>query len=118
MGLLTGGLAQTIHSAMKGLFLDAVLLRDVPGVSSDPADPSPPVRSSYPCKAIADTYSSFDVASGLADSTDAKILILSKSLSFRPVAGDKISLNGGKPLSIVRVTTDPAMAVWECQAKV
>lgn len=115
---LSGSLAKAIGGAFKGLFLDAVLTRYVvpDSPAPDPIDPPEPVPVEYPCKAIHDTYSDFYRAQGLVEAGDRKVLILATSLTVTPQENDKITIRG-ETFSVVMVRTDPALAVWECQAR-
>jgi len=115
---LAGSLAKTIGNAMKGLFLDATLLRDTASSNSpdiDPFDPPAPSTTSYSCKAIHDEYSEHDRLAGLVGQGDRKVLILAHSLSVTPINGDRITIRG-RTLLITDVSTDPALAVWTCKA--
>lgn len=122
---LSGSLAKTIYGAMKNIFLDATLTRDVVTPGGDPADPPDPTPVSYPCKAIRDSYGVSFRSGGLVDEKDVKVIILQNSLSVTPLSLDRISINGmGGPFTIVSpsagsqpaVSADPANATWECRA--
>jgi hypothetical protein len=123
---LAGSLAKTIGKAMQGLFLDAELVREVDGVVNPDRPFDPPARTEkrFPCKAIHDEFSSTLLAGGLVNADDVKVLILAASLSVTPQSGDRVVIRG-KTFTIVpgggsdgkkaAVSTDPAMAVWECR---
>ncbi len=124
---LAGSLAKTINKAMKSLFLDAVLTREVVPDSPayDPVDPPDPVAVDYPCKAIRDSYGVSFRSGGLVDGKDVKVIILQQSLSIIPAPLDRITITGmGGPFTIVTpgsgtqpaVMADPANATWECRA--
>lgn len=113
---LSGPLAKTIGSAFKTLFLDAVLTRDVPVISPDPADPLPPQTATYGCKAIVEGYSDYYKANGLVDAKDRKVLILATSLSVRPEPGDRVTIRN-VTFTLQDVTVDPAEAVWTCRGR-
>lgn len=113
---LLGSLAKTIGKAMGGLFLDATLTRDVQGVGSDPADPPAPTPVEYACKAIHEQYSERFRLEGLVRDGDRKVLILATSLDVEPSPGDRITIDGFVFL-IINTATDPARAVWTCQAR-
>lgn len=125
---LSGSLAKTINKALKGLFLDATLTRQVVLPTSpafDPADPPAPTPVSYPCKAMRDSYGVSLRAAGLVNGTDVKVIILQQSLLTIPAPLDQITITGmGGPFTIVApgtggqaaVTADPANATWECRA--
>lgn len=113
---LTGSLARTIGNAMAGLFLDAVLTRDAPGVGGDPFDPPAPVATDYRCKAIVEAYREQFRLDGLVEQNDRKVLILANSLSIRPAAGDRVTISG-ITFTVIEVSTDPAEAVWTCRGR-
>lgn len=113
---LEGSLARTIGSAFKTLFLDAELVRDVPVISPDPADPLPPTAARYGCKAIVEGYSDYYKTNGLVDAKDRKVLILATSLGVRPEPGDRVTIRG-ITFSLQDVSTDPAEAVWTCRGR-
>ncbi len=121
---LSGSLAKTIGKAMAGIFLDAVLIRDV---VSDPDPVTPWVPGSntpvnYPCKAIHEDWSSSYLAGGLVNAGDRKVLVLASTLAVEPAPGDRITIRGetftvvpqgsGQPA----VSTDPARATWTLRA--
>ncbi len=111
-------LAATIHGALKGVFLDAVLTREVVSAGPDAADPPAPVPVPYPCKAIRDNYSRSDRADSSILSGDAKILILAKSLSVDPKKDDIVTITGqGAGFLVIEFTIDPANACWVIQGR-
>jgi hypothetical protein len=118
---LQGAIAKAIYGGMKSLFLDAVLTRTTPG-TPNPATPWVPVTSTsvnYTCKAIAESYSDYQIANSLVGAKDRKILILVNSLSVTPqISTDTISINGATYKLSGEVKTDPASAVWEIQGKI
>lgn len=125
---LSGSLAATIYGAMKNLFLDAVLTRDVipDSPAYNPADPPAPVSVDYPCKAIREEYGLGFRVGGLIDLQDFRVIILQNSLSTIPIPLDRITITGmGGPFTIVppgirgqpAITADPANATWECRAR-
>ena len=116
---LLGSIARTIANAASFMMLDATLVRDVPIVGGDPADPTPPVtHQTFTCKAMEDTYSSYDRANGLAGEKDVRVLILAKTLAVEPQPLDRITIRG-RTMTIVpspgSITGDPAQATWTCR---
>jgi hypothetical protein len=117
---LLGSLAATIGKAMSPIFLDAVLTRDVPVSSPDPADPLPPTTTTFPCKAIEDEFDSGTMGGGLVSDTDVKLLILASTLATDPKNLDRITIRG-RTYTVVpegtsglkAIMTDPARATWE-----
>lgn len=112
---LQGMIARAINNGMRGLFYDAVLTRTTPSV--DPSQPWVQLDSTtteYTCKAIVEQYSNYQIANGLVDVDDRKILILVNSLDVEPVIStDTITILGMIYQLISPVKTDPARAVWE-----
>lgn len=117
--ILEGSLAQTIHTALKGLFYDATLVRDVltPSSPDTPFDPVVSGQSTFTCKAIVNTYSNFYRLNNMVTAEDRRIIILTRSLTTTPVVGDRITIRG-QTLKISNVTADPALATWECQGRI
>lgn len=113
---LAGSLATSVFKAMRGLFLDATLTRDVEGTITDPADPPAPTPTPYDCKAIVETYAERFRLDGTVHENDRKVLILANSLSVTPKAGDRVSIRS-ITFTIQEVMTDPAIAVWECRGR-
>jgi hypothetical protein len=111
---LSGSLARTIGKAMAPLFLPAVLIRDVPQVGGAPDDPLPPLAANFLCRAIVEAYSQYFKANNLVAANERKVLILATSLGVKPVAGDRVTIQG-ITFTIQEVSTDPATAVWECK---
>lgn len=113
---LSGSLAKTVGSAFNSLFLDAVLARDVKQIGSNPIDPSPPVVTTFNCKAIVEAYSDKFRSEGLVEQNDRKVLILATSLATRPLAKDRVTIRG-ITFQVIDVSTDPAEAVWSVQGR-
>lgn len=113
---LESALAKTVGKAMRGLFMDAVLTRDVVPDSPafDPFDPPAPVPVEYQCKAIVEAYADKFRLEGLVAANERKVLILATSLSVRPQPQDRVTIRG-ITFTITDVKTDPAEAVFECK---
>ena len=120
---LSGSLAKTIGSAFNGIFLDAVLTRNVPNSGGSAYDPAATTPVNYPCKAIFTQWGAYYEASGLVKGSDRKILILATSIAVQPDTGDIVTIDG---VSLViysegegkaAVTTDAAKALWTARAR-
>lgn len=109
---LSGSLARSVGKAFNTLFLPAVLVRDVPQVGGDPADPLPPLAAEFKCRALVESYSQYYRANNLVGASDRKVLILATSVSVRPAPGDRVTISG-ITFVLGNVSTDPAEAVWE-----
>src|SRR5262245_56280581 len=105
--LLEGPLANIVGNAVRSLFTDATLVRDVAGASTESFDPAAPTQVSYPCKGIVETYADRFRLDGTVSENDRKVLITALSLgSVVPQAGDRVTISG-TTFSIVDVATDP-----------
>jgi len=116
-GLLSGGIAATVGNAFAGLFYAATLTQKstTGGNAYDPSSGST-TSTDYACKGIVDEYSAYDFATGLVQVNDRKILILATSLSVTPKPDDLVTIRGAT-YRVIRVSTDPAIAVWELQGR-
>lgn len=108
-----------IRTAIGGAFGDTALffsqatLTRVVGGGGWTDDSAAP--DEYPCKAMVDTYSDHLRAVADIPGTDVKLMIVGTSISVDPLKGDTVTV-GGKSYAINRVETDPARAMWTCQA--
>lgn len=110
-------------AGLSPIFLDATLERA--GASTGPSyDPTPGASQIWSCKAIEDNWSAFVRQGGLVQASDRKLLILAATLKTQPQEGDTITVRG-IPFTIVAdgegqpaVTSDPALATWECRCRV
>lgn len=72
--------------------------------------------TTYPCKAMVEAYSDhLRGAAGIPD-TDVKLMIVGTSIATDPFKGDTVTM-GGRSWALIRVDTDPARAMWTCQAR-
>ncbi|MCV2448462.1 hypothetical protein [Paracoccus sp. DMF] len=70
----------------------------------------------YPCRAMLESYSDhLRAVAGIPD-TDVKVMIVGTSISVDPLKGDTVTLSGRR-WAIIKVDTDPARAIWTCQAR-
>ena len=107
-------IASQIYKGMKGIFLNATLVRDVANTAdSDPFDPGAPTQVSYACKALPDTKTKQWATDATIQTADSQVLILVNSLTVTPAMGDRVTVRG-EAFSIVKVEVDPALAVWTC----
>ncbi len=116
-------LSGIIGRSASGVFFDASLTRDARAAGANAWTPGAVVSTDHACKALVDTWSSYQVASGLVAAADAKILVLASTLSVEPIVGDRITVRG-QTYTIVSyggsraaVETDPATAVWVCRGR-
>jgi hypothetical protein len=106
------------------VFSAATLTRTTATPGANPWDPPASTsETTYPCRALRDTFGATWLSGGLVDAEDVKVLILAGTLSTTPEPGDRITIGaqtwtivpagGGKPA----VATDPATAVWELRCR-
>lgn len=129
MGLLDGGLAQSIHDGFTGKLLTAQLRkRSIPasGGLDRAGDPIvPPSPTDHPCEGFIDAYSAFTMAQAGIPDTDLKLCLFGKSLpnGVRPekddiakITGPDGSIYAGRWFQVRKSAIDPAGALWECQS--
>lgn len=72
--------------------------------------------ATYPCKAMIDSYSDHLKAVSDIPDTDVRLMIVGTSISVAPLKGDSVTV-GGASYALIAVDTDPARAMWTCQAR-
>lgn len=106
-----------VNGAFGDVFYDAVMTVDVPQDSPDPADPLPPVPTSFGCKAYVTKYSAYYRANSLVREEDRKVIVLAKSLAIPPVIGARITVQG-VPFSIISFDDGGSnRSIWEIQGR-
>lgn len=120
--LLTGDLQRQIYAAFRGKLLKGVIRRANPTVATDAlGDAVPAGFTSTPCQGFTDNYSDqFKAAAGIPQAS-LKVMIFGGSIpGITPGKDDMVMLKGinGTAWYQLRgpVKTDPATALWECQA--
>lgn len=94
-------------------FAEAALTRSAAGGGWNDA---PGSAQKYACKAMISAYSDhLRAVAGIPD-TDVKMMIVGTSIEVDPLKGDTVTV-GGRSWSLIRVDTDPARAMWTCQAR-
>lgn len=118
MSILLGDLAQTVADALTsaGIPFAVTITRDVAQDSPDPADPLPPVTTSYDGNGFIDDWDASYLASGLVERADVKIVIIATSIAIVPDTGDRVTVRG-KTYSVLNVSADPALATYTLQAR-
>lgn len=100
-------LAAKVAAGFKGKLSVGTLRREVPAALNEYGDPVPVTPDTYPFEGIRDTFS-FAFASGAGiPLTDVKILIIAKSITVDPIAGDKV---------FIRTTSASTGAWYEIRA--
>jgi hypothetical protein len=123
MGLLDGDLAESIYQGFKGKLLSGIFYqRIVPesGALDALGDPTDLGYTPTPCEGFTDGYSAFTRAQAGIPETDLKLCIFANSMpGVVPTQGNFAVLNtklGPKWYEVRKRATDPAVALWECQA--
>ena len=94
-------------------FSDAMLTRPVQGGGWND---TPGMGQTYSCKAMVEAYSDHLRAVSDIPGTDVRLMIVGTSIAVDPLKGDTVTLNG-KAWALIQVDTDPARAMWTCQAR-
>lgn len=94
-------------------FSDATLTHPEQGGGWNEA---PAEADAYPCKAMIDTYSDHMRATADIPGTDVRLMIVGASILVDPLKGDTVTLQGRR-WTLIEVSTDPARAMWTCQAR-
>lgn len=93
-------------------FSEATLTRPAQGGGWNAATGTP---QTYPCKAMIEAYSDHLRAVADIPGTDVRLMIVGTSIEVDPKKGDTVTLNG-RDWTLIQVDTDPARAMWTCQA--
>lgn len=122
MGILDP-IAGQIYAAFRGKLKAATLWRAVPSVSAGldgTGDPINPVPTTWPCEGFTDNYSDYFTTRGEVPEKDVKVMIFAASLpaGVRPETDDKVQIPArtGPWYQLRNAKTDPATALWTCQA--
>jgi hypothetical protein len=117
MSILDGELAETIADALEAadLPLDCVLTRSTPG-DGDPWNPDAGTSTDYACKGFTDEYTALERADSLIQADDIKVVIVATTVAIEPLPLDSVSIRS-KTYTVVNVSTDPARALWQLQAR-
>lgn len=120
--LLSGQIASAIYSGFKGKLLKATLRRAGPALSGGldiRGDPIATDPETWDCQGFTDGYSDYLKANGIPQ-TDVRVQIFAKSLpaGVKPLKDDKVEIpkGSGTWFQLRRADTDPATALWSCQA--
>lgn len=122
MGLLDGGLAQSVYSAFKGKLLPGVIRRAVTPESGGldaRGDPIDVAYIEYPIEGFIEGYSDFLKGRDGIPETDAKVNFFAKSApGFIPGKDDQARIGpaGSQWYQLRQAGTDPATALWTCRS--
>lgn len=119
--ILEGELAEIIGDALEDADIPyAVTITRITG-TNDPGTPWDPSddtieTTDYECRGYVDTFDDSYRAGGLVQQGDLKVVIVANTLSITPTLADTVTVRG-ETYNIVNVSSDPALALWEVQAR-
>lgn len=118
--LLEGQLAQAIFQGFKGKLKTGTLRRVGSGGSGGKDELGDPLATSaqtWGFEGFTDNYTAYFKAQAGIPETDLKVCIFAKSLpaGVEPKRDDQAQI-GGAWYQLRKADTDPATALWECQA--
>ncbi|GGB00540.1 hypothetical protein GCM10011491_30930 [Brucella endophytica] len=115
--LLTGQIAKAIYAGFKGKLLTGQLRQQSAGGLDEYGDPTPGTVTLSPMQGFTDEYDDAYRARAGIPETDLIVNIFAQSLpaGIRPGKDDKAQFLG-QWYQIRAVKTDPATALWTCQA--
>lgn len=118
--ILDGDIADVVADALTsaGVPLDLTLRRTTTVDPGTPWDPSDDVvtTTDYPCSGWPDQFAADWIAGGLVQATDARVMIIPSTLAVEPQPGDRVIVRDST-LTVVAVRSDPALALWDLQAR-
>lgn len=124
MPLLTGDIQSRIFKAFKGKLLAGQIRREVVGESAgldDNGDPIDVGWSALACQGFTQNYSDYFIMTSGIETTDLQVCIFGGSIpGFTPSKDDQVWFKGIAGIAWYQlrgpVKTDPATALWVCQA--
>lgn len=123
MGWLDGDLADIVADSLEAADLP-ITMHILRTTASEPPPDWPtwepwdgdPVTVEHPVRGWIEIYSALLVASGAVNAGDVKIMLIQKSLPFRPELNELIRARG-ETYTVLDVKEDPAQATLELRAK-
>lgn len=119
MALLTGDLANQVFAAFKGKLLFGLIRQfsaPISGGLDSYGDAIETVPTDTAIQGFVEDYSAYYRATAGIPATDIRVNIFAKSApAIVPGRDDKVQMNGVW-YQLRAVTTDPATAMWTCQA--
>lgn len=122
MAALLDSLATELYAGFKNKLRKGLLKRTAlasSGGLNSLGDPVDTDETEWPCQGFVDSYSDKFRPSDGVPSADAKVFIFAKSLpsGVRPEKDDIAEMPTGTAYQLGSdIKTDPATALWECQA--
>lgn len=117
--MLEGEIAERVGDALQdaGLVLGVTLTRSEPSGTGDSWNPEPPSETTFMCVGFLESFSAADRANTTILATDVRVVVAASSLETEPVVGDMVTIRD-VTYTVVGVGTDPALALWDLQARV
>jgi hypothetical protein len=115
--LLTGQIAKAIFAGFKGKLLTGTLRQQAAAGVDAHGDPIPGAVTLNPCEGFTDQYDDAYRARAGIPQTDLIVNVFAQSLAagIQPGKDDKAQFEG-QWYQLRAVKTDPATALWVCQA--
>lgn len=111
---LEGQLRNAIAKGFKGKLLVGTLTRMVRGGVDEYGDPISTPQT-FRVEGFVDTYSDFYIQQAGLPETTVKIVLISGNSQVSPLKEDYINFRG-ETFQVNKVSTDPALATFECEA--
>jgi hypothetical protein len=120
VSLLEGELRDAVAEALRDELLSGTLRRTERALSAgrdEHGDPTDLVQRSWDVVGFVEGYSEAFRAQAGIPATDVRVNLLAGTLpaTVRPTPDDRVEV-GGKTYQLRRVQTDPATALFDCQA--
>lgn len=119
MGLLTGDLATSVYKAFKGKLLTGLIRQTTVAESGgldQYGDPIDVASTDTVCEGFVENYADYFRAKAGIPEFDIQVNIFAKSIpGITPTKDDIVQMNG-RWYQLRSAKTDPATALWTCQA--
>lgn len=121
MASLLDTIASEIHKGFTGKLHTGTLRRiTVSGGNDEHGDPVTSTPASHSFEGFIDEYSEFFRMQAGIPEGDLKVCIIAGSLDTTPIKDDRVTMtsgpHNGRTFQLRRIATDPAAALWVCQA--
>lgn len=119
MGILDGGLADAVFKGFKGRLLSGVIRQvasPASGSLDDLGDPESGSPIDTACEGFVENYNSFFQAQAGIPKDSIRVLIFAKSCPNNTPGRDDLVRMGATWYQLRSIKTDPATALWDCEA--
>ena len=119
---LAGGIAKAVYKGLKAakMLAPVTLLKESAGTRTpgNIAGGTNPTATSYGAQGFVDDYATSEIDGTLVVNGDRRVYVFGASLAagITPTPNDKVTI-GGVSYRVVNVGSDPANAVFICQAR-